>query len=311
MSAEAITELLFSFLRIICMISLGIFFATLIEQVHIEKKLFFLLKILCKHTGLSTVGATAFITSFASPRAANTLLASACDEGTITKKEMILSALINSLGAWFAHMKIMAFIIVSLLGYIGLAYLGVQIVAIFLTMGTSFILLKKGGDQLSDTITEIKEKNKQHGFIKILLARNKKILLRVLSWTLPLYTIIYILNYNGFFEKLSTYLPQFVKTLLPPEAMAVIGIQFSGILQSASAASLLMKDDKLSSTQVFITLLLGYILSTPIRAIRHTLPSALGIFPGKTGLIIVAIIQGTRIIVALVILVIIIMFTSL
>jgi len=303
MASSPFLELLSLIVRMIIMISFGIFIGTLIESFKLEKKLSFLIKPIVKYTPFSTLGATSFVTSFLSPRAANIMISSAHEEGRISEKEMILIALTNSLGALFAHLKVTTFIIIPLLGIVGVAYISVQLLGAILTTCIALVVLgfiKRERVEGVETLA-VNTTIKRVSFKKLLIDRNKKILLRVLRVSVPLYTIIFFVNYYGFFDSLATHLPLAASTILPPESIAIIAVHFTGVMQSASTASLAINSGSISEIQVFITLLIGYILSTPLRAVRHTLPSALGIFPKKSGLYIVIAIQSIKILVALVV----------
>ncbi len=297
-----VITLLISLFKLALMISIGVFIGTIFERINLQNRLAFILKPLSKFTGLSSLGCTAFVTAFASPRAANTILASSCDEGLISKREMILSALANSTAAVFVHLRVSSFVLLPLLGKVGLAYIGVQIIGAFITTILALLILNKNSS-VCDINKDIKltPTNKKHKTLwQVFFKRNKTILLRVLIITVPLYSIIYFLNINGYLALTTSILPDNLKSILRPESMVIIGVHFSGIMPAVSAASLALRDGVLSQTQVFITLLVGYIFTTPVRAIRHTLPSALGIFPGKTGLYIVTISQIIKIIVAII-----------
>jgi len=193
-------------------------------------------------------------------------------------------------------------------------YIIVQIIGAFFTTIIAIMFLRKNinnRDNKKPILQRRDERNKQsRGFLHILISRNKEILFRVLIITVPLYIFIYFLNYNGFFRYISNNLPNGLGRFMLPESVVIVGLHFSGILSAASAASLTIKEGILTENQVLVTLLCGYVITLPVRAVRHVLPLYLGIFPGKTGLYIIAISQSIRIVIAIIAIFIVIKFGS-
>ena len=82
---------------------------------------------------------------------------------------------------------------------------------------------------------------------------------------------------------------------LNPKAVGIVLLhvttEFSAGLAAASA---LLADNSLTYNEVVIALLVGNILSTPIRALRHQLPYYTGIYSPGLAIQLVAISQFTR-----------------
>lgn len=292
--------------RLLAIVSVGSFIGVLIDESGILNKVNFLLKPIMTASGISATSASAVVTAFGSPRVANVMIAGACDKEEIKEKEMIRTAMIISFPAMLLHMRITAFILIPLLGWAGVAYIAMQFGAGLLTATFASLFFREKRDDLIETTSEnVNKKIKKSGTIfNRAFERSKKIILRIIKITVPCYIIVSILDNFGVFKKITLLLPTFLTNFLSAESMAVIGTHFSSIHLAASAASASLKEGSMTTVQVFVTLTIGYVLTVPIRVLRHTLPAALGIFPKKSGLIIVSLSQIIRIVFAVTVIVI-------
>jgi hypothetical protein len=108
----------------------------------------------------------------------------------------------------------------------------------------------------------------------------------ILVWVVPIYSLVFILHWNGVFDVLNTALSRTVAlNLMPVESLSVVILSFAAEFTSGfAAAGALMHAGVLTVKQTVLALLLGNILAFPIRALRHQLPRYLGIFSPKIGL---------------------------
>lgn len=288
-------------LRLLIIVSMGSFLGIMLDESGLLNRVQFLLKPLMKVAGISATSASAVVAAFGSARVANTMIATACDNGEITQREMIRTAMIISFPAVLLHMRINAFILIPLLGWAGISYIGMQFCAGLVTAIAASLFFREIKDDSydSDTIFKESKKVKEGTLFKRSYLRSRKIVLRIIKITVPCYIIVFILENLGIFKKITLILPSFVSNFLSAESMTIIGTHFSSVHMAASAASAALKEGSLTNVQVFITLTIGYLLTIPIRVIKHTLPAALGIFPKKSGLIIVSLSQSIRIVVAI------------
>jgi hypothetical protein len=94
---------------------------------------------------------------------------------------------------------------------------------------------------------------------------------------------------TGCFEALSAFLAALSQSSFPaflrPEAVSVIVLSLTAELGAAlSAGSSLILSGGLSVQDITLALLTGNILSTPIRALRHHLPSYAGFYAPRLAL---------------------------
>jgi hypothetical protein len=111
-------------------------------------------------------------------------------------------------------------------------------------------------------------------------------IINIIIWVLPIYTLVFILNINGFFDYLNKTLSGFLTlSIMPVESLSVVILSFAAEFTSGfAAAGALMDAGVINVKQTVIALLLGNILAFPIRALRHQLPRYMGIFSPQMGL---------------------------
>ncbi len=284
-------------LRILIYVSIGVFIGSLLNSLGWLRKLSFLATPFRRIGRLPSQCCSAFITAFASPRAANGILAGAFDQQIITRNEMIISALANTLPNTLSHIRVLAFAIIPLAGYAGFAYVLFQLIVglsctlTALLIGRFFITTTQSGNSKNELIETVLPFN--------VAARKaykhvRRVLKRILLITVPLYIFISYLDYFGVFAKLANKLPDALTSILPPASIAVLVGHMTNIVTAASVASGLLKSQTLTTGQVFLTFLIGYAITIPIRATKHSIPAAVGVFPTKDGLTIVLLSSGMR-----------------
>jgi len=95
----------------------GVILINFIVLLGYLNRLSWLLKPIMKMGHLRSECAMSFITAFASPTAANTMLMELYQKGIISKKELFLSSMANSFPAILTHWRTMLPIIIPLLGF--------------------------------------------------------------------------------------------------------------------------------------------------------------------------------------------------
>lgn len=111
-------------------------------------------------------------------------------------------------------------------------------------------------------------------------------IVNITLYVLPIYTLVFVLNHNGFFRYLNeTLSAHLTLKFMPVESLSVVMLSFAAEFTSGfAAAGALMQAGILTTKQTVIALLLGNITAFPIRALRHQLPRYMGIFSPKMGL---------------------------
>lgn len=294
------TQVVVPILRITFFISLGLFVANFIESLNWTHRLAALARPLIKLGNLSSVTGASFSVAFFSGVSANTMLSEAFDKGQMTKKELILANLFNSLPRFFLHLPTVFFLTAPLIKFGAILYVGLTFCAA--TLQTLLVVL--AGKMLlpvqQSMIVEVPEppaKSNIKDAVSKSIKRLKKRIFKILRFMVPIYLLFFILNRFGLFEQLETFLVSsgWFLSWLNPQALGIVVLHVTTELSAGlAAASVLLAENSLTYKEVVLALLVGNILSTPIRAIRHQYPYYSGIYSPQLALELVGISQIAR-----------------
>ncbi|NOX32387.1 MAG: nucleoside recognition protein [Deltaproteobacteria bacterium] len=279
--------------RLIVFISIGLFAGQLIESLGWTRQVAVLARPFFRFSNLGNKCSAAFTTAFISGASANAMLLDFYEDGKISRMQLFLSNFVNQFPAFFLHLPTTLFIILPLTGKAGLLYLIITFLATvlrtscFLVFGRLY-LKKHNNDQIqiqADPTGKDEKKDISAILSKIKLKLPSRIT-NIIIWVLPIYTFVFILNLNGFFDYLNKSMSHFITlTIIPVQSFSVVILSFAAEFTSGfAAAGALMNAGVLSMKETVIALLLGNILAFPIRALRHQLPRYMGIFSPKMGL---------------------------
>ncbi len=287
--------------RLIAIMAGALFISALIEAKGWSRFVSTLSRPLMRLGNLSDWSGTAFTTAFLSGIAASTMLWNAYQDGRITKREMFISALLNvGLPSYFLHLPITFAIIVPLAGSAGTIYLAITFVAALIRTVVIIIagriLLSPKRHQPSPIQEEgptADEKNVWDLFKKYLSQRLSYIVL----YTVPIYILVVLSRLWGLFDMLQEATSHLVTTnIIPVQGISVVAFSIvAEFAAGAAAAGAMLQEGVLSVKQTVAALLLGNIIATPIRALRHQLPRYLGIYRPSTGIALIIIGQLLRV----------------
>jgi hypothetical protein len=266
-------------------VSIGLFVGTLIEALHWTRAVAKVAQPLVRLGRLKDVAGASFSLAFFSGAAANTMLAEAYEKGEISRREVMLSNLFNSLPTYFLHLPTLFFIAAPFIGPAAALYVGLTIGAALLrTLG--IVLLGRL------TLPPLPE-----GCVVCLLAedpkwdwraaldktwkRFKRRLPRMVYYTVPIYVAFFFLKRWGAFDALEAAMAEHVSFLawLPPQAMSIVVFHMAAETTAGyAAAGALVQTGGLTIKELVLALLVGNILSSPVRAVRHQFPYYAGIF---------------------------------
>jgi len=244
-------------------------------------------------------GAT-FTAAFFSKILANTMLWTFYQEEKISRQEMTLAYLFNGgLPVYLLHLPTTFFIILPLTREAGLIYLGLTGLAALLRstaiLGYARWRLPATSDSepmaAAPAPPERKEKVSQEIWRKF-----RRRFSRVVLFTLPIYFLIFLLNDWGLFKWLREATASHVALrFLPMEAASVVIFSVAAEFTSGmAAAGAFLQTGALTVHQTVLALVLGNIVATPVRALRHQLPSHVGIFSPGLGTKLLLTSQGLR-----------------
>jgi len=256
---------------------------------------------------LSDWSGTAFTTSFLSGIAGSTLLWNAYKEGRISKKEMYLASLLNvGLPSYFLHLPVTLAIIVPLAGTAGAIYMAITFLAAILR--SAFILLlgrlllKESKESVEERVAKVGHERSRTGGKRDFASIFKKYMTmrlgNILLYTVPIYILVVLLQIWGLFDWLKEASAHLVATnMVPVEGISVVVFSIvAEFAAGAAAAGAMQQQGVLTTKETVIALVLGNVIATPVRAIRHQLPRYIGIFKPATGIRLLLMGQALRIV---------------
>jgi hypothetical protein len=293
-------ELGYPLARLLIFISIGLMVAGFIEALNWTRKMSVIAAPMIRFGHLSDLTGAAFSMAFFSGVAANTMLSEAYDKGQLSKKELLLANMFNSLPAYFLHLPTTFFLTLPLIKGAAFIYVGLTLsAALFRTVGIavlSHFLLDP--EQLSEgqKKREVERVSFQVAAQRT-LARFKKRINKIIRLTLPIYIVFFWLSDAGMFQRLENFLAGHLTWLswLSPKAISIIALQIAAEFSAGLvAAGALLQDGTMTSQEIILTLLIGNILSSPIRAARHQFPYYAGIFKPRLALQLIIFNQSFR-----------------
>ena len=123
------TALFWPMLRLLMGLATGLLVANLLESLRWTRHLARLAAPLSRAAHMRPVAGASFSIAFVSPAAANGLLAESYEKGEMSKKEVLLSNLFNSLPSYFTHTPTIFLLTWPLLGFPALIYVGRTLLA--------------------------------------------------------------------------------------------------------------------------------------------------------------------------------------
>lgn len=287
--------------RLTFFISIGLLVGNLIEALNWTRAVARVAEPITRVARLKDVTGASFSMAFFSGIAANTMLAEAHEKGTLSNKELMISNLFNSLPTYFLHMPTLFFITVPFIGSAAVVYVSLTLSAAFLR--TLFIIMLgrlvlpplppgcvtcRLDEQRSTDWRQALEKTWK---------RFRKRIKKILRITLPIYIAIFFLNRMGAFGVFENFLAEHVSffSWLPTEALSIVvfhvAAEFTAGLATAGA---LIQGGSLTTREIVLALILGNVLSSPMRAFRHQFPYYAGIFKPRIALRLIAANQTLR-----------------
>lgn len=295
------SKLITPLIRLMIFLGIGLLFGQLLETTGWTSKLAELARPMTKWANLKDESAASFVSSFVSGIAANTMLVTFHQNGRISRKEVTLTYLLNNgIPMFLLHLPTTFFLVVSLAGRSGAIYLAVTMTAALLRSGLIIVLCKF---QLRDTrIVEGRmfeaPKIPPNQSLSRIWVKFRDRFVRVALYTAPIYVIVFLLNEYGLFKWMRHGLASsLLGDFIPVEAASMIVFSLTAEFGAGmAAAGALISTGALTEKQAAIALVIGTIVATPVRTIRHQLPTHLGLFNIALGTRLLVLSQGLRVI---------------
>lgn len=281
--------LVWPLMRLCFFISIGLLIGEFIESLNWTRYAAKLAAPLARKAHLKDVSAASFSVAFFSSITANTMLAEAYERGTISERELIISNLFNSLPTYLLHLPSIFFIAAPFIGSAAAMYVGLTAIAAILRTAAivwsgRFFLPAQDEGCLSCRLDEMDDKRELKSISQNALKRFKKRLPKMLYLTCPIYAFFFALKQIGVFDWLESLMTNSVSffNFLPPESITIVIFHMTAEFTAGlAAAGALMADTELSSSHIVGALMLGNLLSTPIKALRRQFPYYAGIYGPK------------------------------
>lgn len=295
------SALFWPMLRLLLGLALGLLVANVVECLRWTRHLARLAAPLARTAHLRAVAAAAFSMAFVSPAAANGLLAESHEMGELSTRELILANLFNSLPSYLTHTPTIFFLTWPVLGMPALVYVGLTLLAAtartLLTMLVARLCLPVPPPGCLACRPEGQGPTDWRMAAQKALRRFRRRIPKLIYFTVPVYIVMYVLQQHGFFQAAEIWLAAHADWLsfLKPQALGIVVLHLAAELGAAlSAAGSVLNTGGLDARDVVLALLVGNILSTPMRAVRHQLPSYAGFFRPRMALVLVLSNQGLR-----------------
>lgn len=271
-------------LRVCGAVTVGLFVGNLIESLNWTRAVARVAAPLIRLARLKDISGASFSMAFFSGVAANSMLAEAYEQGKLDDREVVLSNLFNSLPTNFLHLPTVLALAVPFLHQAAVVYVGLTVLSALIR---TFVIVLWGRLTLPPLPAGCVVCLLNDGGFKGLgpalektWARFKKRLPRLLFITVPIYILFFFLKRWGIFDWLEQAMGQSVLlSWLPPEAVGVVAFQVAAETTAGfAAAGALLSAGALGMKEMVLALLVGAVLSTPMRAVRHQFPYYAGIF---------------------------------
>jgi hypothetical protein len=293
-------QVILPIIRITLFITLGLFIANFIESLNWTHRLAVFARPLMRIGRLSAVTGASFSVAFFSGVSANTMLAEAFDKGQMTRKELILANLFNSLPRFFLHLPTVFFLTAPLIKmgailYVGLTFSAAILQTVLVVLAGRMLLPANDGS--CATALPQQGKTGWKDAVKKSIRRLKKRIVKIMCFMIPVYLLFFLFNRYGLFTAVEGFIAEkaWFLSWLNPQSLGIVVLHVTAEFSAGlAAAGALLAANSLTVKEVVLALLVGNILSTPIRAIRHQLPYYTGIYSPQLALQLVGISQMAR-----------------
>ncbi len=299
--AEIWQSLLYPLAKLVILVSIGLFVGNLIEALNWTRFVARLAQPLARIGRLCDISAASFSVAFVSGVTANTMLAEAYDQGRLSRRELILSNLFNSVPTYFLHLPTMVFITAPILKSAALVYLAITVgSAVLRTLSILLVgrVLLRGVDRCHAVDMPPGEVMTWRGVLDKTWKRFRRRIRKIIAITVPIYIAVHVMHKHGLFTLAERFLAQYLDGLpwLHPKAIGIIVFQLAAEFSAGmAAAGALLDSGSMSVRDVVIALVVGNVLSSPMRAFRHQFPYYAGIYKPLLALELIVCSQGFRV----------------
>ncbi|GAB7082017.1 hypothetical protein [Megalodesulfovibrio paquesii] len=270
---------------LVLFMSISLLVANVLEAMNWTRVLARLAAPLVRLGRLKDISGASFSMAFVSGFAANTLLAESYEQGRLSRRELVLANLFNSMPTYFLHLPTMFSLAAPFLGpvaglYVGLTFLAAILRTVGIVLAGRLLLPPIPEGCVVCRLDERKARTPREA-LATGWRRFQKRIRKVVLITAPIYSAMYFARVYGLFDTMETFLARHVGDLgvLPPQALSIVAFHLVAETTSGlAAAGAVLQGSELPVRTVVLALLIGNILSSPMRAFRHQFPYYAGIF---------------------------------
>jgi hypothetical protein len=296
-----------TFCELALIIMIGIILGQILEELGIIKFISFITWPISRIGKLPKSTGPAFIFSLQSGAIANSMLIAQCDNKQLTKRELYTSVFVVSSLSLFAHLPslippfIAAFGLKASLFYFGVRFGAIILQVIVILLVSSLFFSKRkslpspASQPETQNDTSVKKPEVRTKFITRVWRKSKKSITRLMIYLLPTFIVVSLLERSGFFEwfgNLIITIP--IINLLPAQAAAIIPAQAINLYNGAIMAASFVDTGVITIRQAMLILLMGTLITAPIRTLKHSVGSYIAILGARPGIIMAIATQLTR-----------------
>jgi cobalamin biosynthesis Co2+ chelatase CbiK len=290
------------------MVILGIFIGQILEQLGVIKSLGFITYPVTRLGKLPPETSPAFLFALQSGAMANSMLAAGRDTGKLTKRETYTSVFVVSSMSLLVHLPTYVVPIGAALGWKATAILfGVRILAILVQLACILFVSRMlfhagiGQARLEGNVTTERAK-KQHSrrsaggtFCKRVWINSKKTIVRFALFLIPTFFVVALLEQSGFFIWFAHHAARLdIFGTMPSQSAIIIGAQALNLYNGAAVAGSLVQSEFITTKVAVLVLLIGSLLTAPIRTLKHSMGSYVAVLGPRPGMIMAVLTQATR-----------------
>jgi hypothetical protein len=279
-------------------ISLGVFIGQILEVSGVIRILSILTWPLTRMGGLPRAAGPPFLMALQSGAVANSMLVSYRDDGSLNNRHLYTSVLTVSCLSLFAHLPTFVIPIGMAFGWEAtIALFGVRFAAITLeiivVMLFSNCIIRRWTDPADKLPAASPNANgpaaaikKRGPFWPTVWRRSRKTLKRLGIYIVPTFALMATLEYYKAFAWLAEELPGlFSMSFLPPQSAAIIPAQALSLYNGAIVAANFLDGGALNVKQVVLIILVGSLVTAPIRTLKHAMPTYVAVLGPRAGVV--------------------------
>lgn len=294
-------DLLLSLLGLALALAVGAYLGQLLEQGGFTARLAKMLGPILRLGRVSPQMLTAWSLAFVSGHSAGAYLSTCRDNGSMNRKELLGSSLLNAFPSQLVHLPSQALSMGFVLGWkITVAFFATQLLA---GMARTITVLWWLG--LSPKTTpavqaeapqkDLKQNEKPKPLWRRALTRSRSSLIRIAAIALPLAALVGVLEHYGCFGWIRPALEHtpFLADLAP-QAPALAALNAVSLQTAVLSAGNMLHSMVLDERTICLCLLIGSTLAAPLRSLRHGLSTPLALYGPWTGALVITASQVLR-----------------